>query len=401
LEENENKFIRLAVATKYQERMFASLTLKFKRKRSSSSTSTSHSKENTVVEVKYSPFAYVPTEIKVLIFSFLNCESLIAVSRVCREWNRVTTDFLLFRPFILKLSPLGTLPEPRVCQAAATYENSLIVHGGHFPTSPHFYINNVKNDMFEYNFLTKTWAQVPGEFPFRTEHSIVAHDKYLYIFGGYGPHRYSNDLHRYNPETKECVEIVTAGTPPSPRSAHSAVVYEDKMYIYGGWNGQQSSNDFFVFDFKSSFWTQLEVKGEVLPSLRSHNAVVYNHCMYITGGYGEDKAHPSELYKFDFKTEEWTVVPSKGCPPCGRSRSRSIVFEDKLFVVGGWDRKNYFSDLYEFSFKLSSWKKVDIAFEESIGQHNLAIHNGIMFSFGGFLGKPQTPCNLLFACRLK
>jgi len=381
--------------------MFSAFSQKLKRKKNAKQLIAQQSIEFSLVEMKGSYLQQVPREIKVVIFSILNCHDLLSVSRVCKEWNKLVNEYFLFRQFVLKLSPHGPLPEPRVCQTSIAFENTLIIHGGHFPSSPHFYINNVKNDLFEFNFSTKTWKQVVGEFPYRTEHSVVSYSSALYIFGGYGPHRYSNELFRYDPISKECKEVTTSGTPPTPRSAHSAVVHENKMYIYGGWEGHQSQNDFYIYNFDTAVWSKQEIIGDSLPALRSHNAVVHGDCMYVTGGFGEEKGHSEHLYKVDLKTFESSVVQIKGSSPCGRSRSRATIFQDKLLILGGWDRKSYFADMHEFSFKNSTWKKIDIQLEETLGQHSLGIHDGVLYSFGGFLGKTQTPCNHLFASKLK
>ena len=46
----------------------------------------------------------------------------------------------------------------------------------------------------------------------------------------------------------------------------------------------------------------------------------------------------------------WSVVKVTGTAPSGRSRAKAVVYYNKMYVFGGWDRKNYFSDLYEFNF---------------------------------------------------
>lgn len=45
------------------------------------------SKTNKTKKTKISYFASVPNEIKVLIFSLLDCKDLSNSSQVCKEWN--------------------------------------------------------------------------------------------------------------------------------------------------------------------------------------------------------------------------------------------------------------------------------------------------------------------------
>ena len=54
--------------------------------------------------------------------------------------------------------------------------------------------------------------------------------------------------------------------------------------------------------------------------------------LYVHGGYNE--RHYDDLYQFDFETSEWSVVPAKGKVPAGRSRSRIVAFNQKIYMLG-------------------------------------------------------------------
>lgn len=46
--------------------------------------------------------------------------------------------------------------------------------------------------------MTKTWKKFSADFPYRTEHSFVFYKDSFYMFGGYGPNHYSNEVFRYD-----------------------------------------------------------------------------------------------------------------------------------------------------------------------------------------------------------
>lgn len=84
---------------------------------------------------------------------------------------------------------------------------------------------------------------------------MVAHDRFLYVFGGANDLTVSNDLHCYDLDSHVWSIIVPAmdSQCPSGRIFHAAAVINDSMYIFGGTmesGGLQSrSGDMYKFQF--------------------------------------------------------------------------------------------------------------------------------------------------------
>lgn len=117
--------------------------------------------------------------------------------------------------------------------------------------------------------------------------------------------------------------------------------------------------------------------------------------MFVFGGFGTD--HPDDLFRFDYITEEWSIVATKGSKPCGRSRSRMTLHNDKLIVVGGWDRNVHFADFWELNLKTFYWTKLSIEFGETgLSQHSLVIFEESLYILGGFSQSKDAPTNSLY-----
>lgn len=48
----------------------------------------------------------------------------------------------------------------------------------------------------------------------------------------------------------------------------------------------------------------------------------------------------------------WEIVNTKGEAPSGRSRSRAVVYKDRMYLLGGFNmqRRSSLGDFYEFNF---------------------------------------------------
>jgi len=349
----------------------------------------------------------LPLEIKMHIFSFLEFAELNNSKLVCKEWFFLCNERSLCNRFLIELINKGDIPEPRVCHVCVVCKDSMWIYGGHIPSEgPTFYISEVKDDIYEFSFETRAWKRFTptGEtLPFRTEHSAVIYDNKFYFFGGYGTGGYSNSLYCYDPITNTSSQLIVTGAIPGVRSAHSAVVYKNYMYIYGGWDSESSKNDLHKFDFATHTWYYIshdddeEEEDSPFPPVvsRSHCAVVYKDSMFVFGGYGNDK-HPTDIYRFNFETEQWSICQTSDIRPLGRSRSRAVIRDNKMYVFAGWNRVNYFSDLYEFDFESQAWNRIPVNFETGIGQHSMAIINDKLIIFGGFSAALQKPVNSMY-----
>jgi len=287
---------------------------------------------------------------------------------------------------------------PRLCAAGCVWEDRLLVYGG---DTSSLMIGSMKDDMCVLNFKNRTWSTCnrTTKGHFLTEHSSVEYNKRIYFFGGRSSDtRCTDRLLCYDIEQDKLEFIATTGDVPSGRSAHSAVVYKNEMYMFGGWDGHISHGDFYKLNMDTLVWSIVDSKGVPPCSRRMHSAVVLGDAMYLFGGFEED--HEPEyfylLHEFNFVTKEWSLVDCKGTPPSGRSRMSVSVYENKLYVLGGWNRQIYFSDLYEFDFGSDTWTAIPSNFEKvgngGIGQHVAVLYNNWLVVFSGYVPSELSTC---------
>ena len=116
-------------------------------------------------------------------------------------------------------------------------------------------------------------------------------------------------------------------------------------------------NDFFACDLDTYVWSQIPCGGEDVPSPRYfHACAMYSGTMYTFGGYNGNE-RLNDMYEFSFDTHRWTMVHSDsptdatGDVPSGRSSLVSQVYNNSLFIFGGYNGQVVLNDFYEFRFE--------------------------------------------------
>lgn len=343
---------------------------------------------------QFTLFSELPLELRVYPLQFLTVAELNKASLVCKDWGyTVQRSHSLWKGQFHKIQTFNP-PPIRVCHGALVYKDSLFVYGGHVPSDQGDYITSVRSDLWEYKINTHEWKKVCNFEPLTETSPILYNDK-MYIFGGFINSWRTSTIIEYDFQTKKHAKTSTedtqsaAGAPPKGRSAYSAVVYKNCMYIYGGWDGHESMNDIHCFNLDTKQWVQQSEQpaSTVAPCVRSHSAWVWKDSMYIWGGFGQN-GHPTELCRYNFLEEDiskrWTQVPVKGTPPCGRSRMKCVVSEDRVFILGGWDRKKLLGDLWELNMETLTWKQLKhTGLPKGISQYSANLYKNIMLTFGG------------------
>lgn len=79
------------------------------------------------------------------------------------------------------------------------------------------------------------------------------------------------------------------------------VLYEQSVYIYGGYDGKQRFGDLYKCNLRNKKYKWKELRGDgVIPLNRfGHSALIYENSMYIFGGWnGHDTM--DDLYQYSF-----------------------------------------------------------------------------------------------------
>lgn len=93
------------------------------------------------------------------------------------------------------------------------------------------------------------------------------------------------------------------------------------------------------------------------------------------------------------ETETWEPLECIGEAEAGRAGHVSIIFDDRLFIFGGGDGKNWLNDIYECDIRAPKWSLIEHTTDSSghiaPGCYGLSavVYENEMFIFGGGDGK--------------
>jgi len=231
-----------------------------------------------------------------------------------------------------------------------------------------------------------TWAtpKCMGDAPSRRSgHSLTVVGDNCYLFGGNDfrrPPGPNNELYKLDMSSSEFYwsKIENSGRTPEPRSHHSMVVYNGtKIVLFGGFRSSSIRyNDLWILDSTTDEWSQPHVgitetrpDGEVVykrtwadvPAPRgAHSATIVGSSMYIFGGYGGAgfaRRDFNDVTALDLDTWEWRNVEYTGEIPEARSGHQGVAVLDNIYVIGGWNSMEQFSNMYIFDTVHSVWSK--------------------------------------------
>mmetsp|Transcript_127525 Transcript_127525/g.408186 ORF Transcript_127525/g.408186 Transcript_127525/m.408186 type:complete len:521 (+) Transcript_127525:105-1667(+) len=287
----------------------------------------------------------------------------------------------------------GLPPRQRSLHAGIVVGDNLYIFGGYDGS-------NRVNDFYKFSFKASKWSQiaVSGATPSaRDRHVIVSHSDRIYIFAGYDGNNRVNDFWQYDTE-HEVWSVVDAalGNPPTPRHSHSGVEYDGSMYVFAGYDGNYRS-DFHRYHFAQRKWSIVPVKGSVPKARYRTSAVAYKNRMLVVGGHDGAK-HLNDFYQFNFDNLEWSLVETSGPvpPPSPRDSHSAVICGDSMYLFGG-STGSARNDLYAFNFEADQWHEVSPV--TSSGQKanvpcprfclTCDMYNNSLFVFGGYDGQQR------------
>ncbi|GBM95091.1 Kelch domain-containing protein 3 [Araneus ventricosus] len=225
-------------------------------------------------------------------------------------------------------------------------------------------------------------------------HSVVAYQHLIYLWGGQNVHGASNTLYCFNTKTLSWTRPVTSGRFPKPTDGHSACVIGDHMYTFGGFEEENDSYSQKVYslDLITFRWQEVQTFG-FLPCKRDfHTASVIGSCMYIFGGRSsededEPEFYPCDIIYLDTNTMKWTTPVNEGSVPCGRRSHSAIVFNNEIYIFGGYDgnREQHMNDVYKYNPVTSVWTEMKVLGKppHPRRRHCSVLVGDIVYLFGG------------------
>eukprot|EP01105_Mastigella_eilhardi_P014419 TRINITY_DN3289_c0_g1_i2.p1 TRINITY_DN3289_c0_g1~~TRINITY_DN3289_c0_g1_i2.p1 ORF type:complete len:393 (-),score=99.86 TRINITY_DN3289_c0_g1_i2:881-2059(-) len=389
----------------------------------------------------------LPPEVVAQVAAFLRWCDLCAFSQTCtafralvRGWapagaavaptpTLALPQLAWFREWHLLGDAKGDVPTPSSSHSCASLGSQMWIYGGG-THNEHGFVE-VFGTLSTFDLATREWSLLTKDFPKLSEHTLCEYAGALWTFGGTNGTMsgYSCALHMFQPiktlfAHSTAADVVKAipvdGVTPPERSSQVAAVFDNKLVIFGGWNGRTTLGDAWCFDFTTCTWTEVRPQGDTPSPRRTHSAVTFNNKMYVFGGFYHDKdtsVSYNDVYELDLRAGRWKLLPAHGCAPCPRGRAAMAVDPERqlIFVVGGWNRTEYFSDMYVYSLRLFEWQRVPCAFPPSLRgglcQHSLCVctlppslphepTNRFLVLYGGFAAAAHQFSNAVCLLRL-
>lgn len=190
----------------------------------------------------------------------------------------------------------------------------------------------------------------------------------IYIIGGVNfvgkRLRFERRVEVFNTKTRK----VTFAPPVLfPTRINTAVFHDGNIYVMGGAyptrKGLKPTNISKMFNIASQTWHRIAD----MPTAKTTRAVVYQNKIYVVGGYNR-KTAMTVFERYDPKTNQWQSLPAM--PEKISAHSVSLA-GDKLWVFGDYERLD---STYRYDFNTKAWEKADIGYQSS--RHNAAIAIG-------------------------
>ena len=247
---------------------------------------------------------------------------------------KVACLFLLFVTFLPVFSqmnwycatPSAFVP-PRWGHTSVVFDNKMWILGGYINLG-YSYVWNSPDGV--------RWTRIDSFISWAPDflHTSVVFDNKMWKIGGYRNGEfiwYSSDGVRWY--------RITNSVPWGPgRCAHTSVVFDNKIWVLGGWdeNFFRYYNDVW-YSSNGIDWTCATESAGWLPRA-AHSSVVFDNKIWVMGGYYRDTLLflLNDVW-YSSNGIDWTcATESAGWLP--RCAHTSVVFNDKIWVLGGFSR---------------------------------------------------------------
>jgi len=256
-------------------------------------------------------------------------DTLVCVLRVTGIDNSASFDTIRVVSGSFTLAAAEAAFSPRTGFGCITFNDTLWIVAGQS-------INNGgANNEIWFSPDGASWEQLPPSprFASRYNHTTVVFHDSVWVIGGYNSGVQLNDV--WCSGNMRDWEQVTSAASFCGREGHSSVVFNDKIWVIGGWAfGHATSGNEFLNDVWYSEngieWTAATDSG-AFSGRYSHASVVFDDKIWIIGGKGLLIEPKNDIwYSSDGST--WVCGGSVGSH--GWWHGRAVVFKEKIWFTG-------------------------------------------------------------------
>jgi N-acetylneuraminic acid mutarotase len=200
----------------------------------------------------------------------------------------------------------------------------------------------------------------------RRDHSLTFDGErgVLYLFGGRGQGRDSDELWTFDPATSAWAEVAMDGPKPPARFGHNAC-YDPvarRVVITMGQAGPAFFNDVWAFEPATGSWRELGPPPDARPRPRYGAGAAYDpagHRLFVTHGF-TDSGRFDDTWVFDLAAETWSPIATEGPVPVKRCLTRAEWHPAtaQLLLFGGQsDQASFLGDLWALDPVRGAWSE--------------------------------------------
>ncbi|XP_052594050.1 kelch-like protein 13 isoform X6 [Peromyscus californicus insignis] len=286
---------------------------------------------------------------------------LVTLGGVLRQQLVVSKELRMYDEKTHEWKSLAPMEAPRYQHGIAVIGNFLYVVGGqsNYDTKGKTAVDTV----FRFDPRYNKWIQVAPLNEKRTFFHLSALKGYLYAVGGRNAAGELPTVECYNPRTNEWTYVAKMN---EPHYGHAGTVYGGVMYISGGITHDTFQKELMCFDPDTDKWTQ---KAPMTTVRGLHCMCTVGDRLYVIGGnHFRGTSDYDDVLSCEYYSpihDQWTPIASM---LRGQSDVGVAVFDNKIFVVGGysWNNRCMVEIVQKYDPDKDEWHKV-FDLPESLG----------------------------------
>ncbi|XP_036030610.1 kelch-like protein 13 isoform X3 [Onychomys torridus] len=286
---------------------------------------------------------------------------LVTLGGVLRQQLVVSKELRMYDEKTHEWKSLAPMDAPRYQHGIAVIGNFLYVVGGqsNYDTKGKTAVDTV----FRFDPRYNKWIQVASLNEKRTFFHLSALKGYLYAVGGRNAAGELPTVECYNPKTNEWTYVAKMN---EPHYGHAGTVYGGVMYISGGITHDTFQKELMCFDPDTDKWIQ---KAPMTTVRGLHCMCTVGDRLYVIGGnHFRGTSDYDDVLSCEYYSpihDQWTPIASM---LRGQSDVGVAVFENKIYVVGGysWNNRCMVEIVQKYDPEKDEWHKV-FDLPESLG----------------------------------
>jgi hypothetical protein len=198
-------------------------------------------------------------------------------------------------------------------------------------------------DLWKYDLKQEVWSpyETTGtEPPGRSDFSHVKIGNNIVIYGGIGLEGILGDIYTLNIQKRVWNQVTfNSASKPSPRKGACMVSIGYFIFIFGGITDAGYTNELWKFDIDSKEFELVTGRGDIPLEIAYANCQVIErdqeHIIQVYTGQTIGGLGSRYIYEYNFGNKVWSSINLEPTQPFMRSKAASIILGDKLLVAGG------------------------------------------------------------------